>query len=146
MKRILLIEDNGNLSYDINEKLRNYGYEIKQADSVLSARGMWKRYNGDFNCIILDLNVNPEGLSPNDSSKYFPCCSIPFMLEIGWGAKEDSDKPKFNPNIKVVVYSGYVNELKGICSQYNIPFSDMVVFEKRGTNFVELVRYIKESV
>ena len=146
MKRILLIEDNGDLSYDINEKLKNYGFEIKQADSFLSAMGMWKRYKGEFDCIILDLNINPEGLSPHDSSKYFPCCSIPFMLEIGWGIKDDLGKPKFNPNIKVVVYSGYVNELRTVCLQYNIPFSDMVIYEKSGTNFSELVKYIKESI
>lgn len=139
MKRILLIEDSGDLSYDIKNELQSCGYEIKQADSFLSALGMWQRYEGKFDCILLDLNINPEGLSPVESSYFFPIIGLPFMQKIGWN--KDFDK-----KIKVIIYSGYINEFKEICLKNNISYSEMVLFEKSGTNFVKLIEYIKTNM
>ena len=82
MKRILLIEDSGDVSYDIKNDLNNCNCEIKFADSYLSAKGMWRRYNGEFDCIILDLNINPEGLTPEESSKFFPTIGLTFLINI----------------------------------------------------------------
>lgn len=139
MKKLLLIEDNGDLSYDIKSELMECGYEIKQADSYLSALGMWKRYEGKFDCILLDLNINPEGLSPEENSSYFPLIGLPFMLKIGWN--KDFDK-----NIKVVIYSGYINELKEVCYKNGLTCSGMVLFEKNGMSFPKLIEYIKTNV
>ena len=139
MKRVLLIEDNGDLSYDIKNELVECGYEIKQADSYLSALGMWERYEGKFDCILLDLNINPEGLSPEKNSLYFPLIGLPFMLKIGWN--NDFDK-----KIKVIVYSGYISEFKEICYKNSFSYSGMVLFEKNGMSFSKLIEYIKTNV
>lgn len=138
MKRILLIEDSGDLSYDIKQELDAL-YVIKQADSYLSSLGMWERYKGNFDCIILDLNINPEGLSPDVSGSYFPIISLPFMLEIGW-------KEKFNRNIKVIVYSAYIHEFKVICSRKGISYSGMELIEKTDTSFHKLINFIKSNI
>lgn len=139
MKKILLVEDNGDSSYDLKSELMNCGYEIKQADSYLSACGMWKRYEGKFDCIILDLNISPEGLSEEQCSSFFPISSLPFLLEIGWNNSLDE-------KIKVVIYSGYVNEFKEICEKKNLPYSGMAIFEKSGTNFDKLIQFIKSNI
>lgn len=139
MKRILLIEDNGDLSNDIEEALQDLGFEIKHAGSYLSAKGMWKKYKGEFNAILLDLNINPEGLEPKRNSDYFPINSLPFMLDIGW----DSN---MSEKVKVIVYSGYVDDFKKVCAKFNIPNSSMTIFDKSGTNLSKLINFIKENV
>lgn len=139
MKRILLVEDNGDTSYDIKSQLESFGYEIKQADSYLSALGMWRKYSGEFGCIILDLNISPEGLDDEDVSSYFPISSLPFLLEIGWGNTPTNA-------IKVVVYSGYVNDFKEICETKGISYSGIVIIEKKGTSLSELINYVVKNV
>ena len=139
MKRVLLIEDNGDLSYDIKNELAECGYEIKQADSYLSACGMWDRYDGKFDCTLLDLNINPEGLSPEENSSYFPLIGLPFMLQIGWNKD-------FGNDIIVIVYSGYINEFKETCSKNKISYSNMVLFEKNGNQLYRFNSYSKSKI
>ena len=139
MKRILIVEDNGDTSYDIKSQLEKSGFEIKQADSYLSALGMWDRYNGEFRCIILDLNISPEGLSEEDVSSNFPISSLPFLLKIGWNNI-------ITNTIKVIVYSGYVNDFKEICETRGISYSGLVIIEKKGTSLSELINYVIKNI
>ena len=137
MKRILLIEDSGDVSYDIKNDLKNYKYEIKFADSYLSAIGMWRRYNGQFECIILDLNINPEGLTPEKISKFYPTIGLSFLIDIKW----DENLAK---KIKLIIYSAYITEFKVKCSQNNIDYSGIVLVEKSGNNFYKLIDEINQ--
>lgn len=137
MKKILLIEDSGDVSYDIQNELNGCEYEIKHADSYLSAIGMWKRYEGQFDCIILDLNINPEGLPPEESSYYFPTIGLAFLKEIGWNEN-------LTKKAKIIIYSAYITEFKVKCSQNNISYSDIILIEKSGTSFYRLINFIKQ--
>ena len=70
-KRILIIEDNGETSFDLKERLKAESFEVIKAYSHASAMGMWKRYNGAFDCVVLDLNIASDGLTPQENNKYF---------------------------------------------------------------------------
>lgn len=139
MKRILLIEDSGDVSYDIKNGLNDCDYEIKHADSYLSAIGMWERYDGQFDCIILDLNINPEGLLPEESSYFFPTIGLSFLKKI----RQNENLTK---KAKIIIYSAYITEFKVKCSQNNISYSDIIIIEKSGTSFYKLINFIKKIV
>jgi len=83
-----LIEDDGDLAVEIKEKLNDDGnYDIKKATTYNAAIGMWKDYNECFDCIILDLNIDPEGLETEVQKDYF---SVPGILVLkNFGKNKD---------------------------------------------------------
>ena len=76
MKRILHVEDNGLVTDQIGSKLREMGYDIKTAYSYESALDRWDENHGEFDCIILDLHINPAGMSVSDIEEFFPMYGI----------------------------------------------------------------------
>jgi CheY-like chemotaxis protein len=108
MKRILLIEDDGALAKDLLEDIKSK-YEVKSAYSYASAIGFWNKYKGEFNCIILDLNINPEGLAPEITAKYFPVQGIAILEYICESKSLEKAKQIWS---KTIIYSGYIDTLK----------------------------------
>lgn len=138
-KRILIIEDNGETSFDLKERLKAENFEVIKAYSYTSAVGMWKKYNGDFNCVVLDLNIYPEGLTSQEISKYHPIYGLAFLKEIGWG-KETNLIPH------LIIYSRYTDLLRGGCRTHKIPYKEFTVISKKGTSVDSLIETIKKKL
>lgn len=138
MKEILLVEDNGAIASDLVVELKKIGIDVHKAHSYLSAIGMWNKYKNTLKCIILDLNINPEGLSPKDNSKYYPVNALYFLENIGW----INDNCIVNNNIDLIIYSGYINELKDVCVKYNLSLKNVKYFDKKSNSVIKLVKDI----
>lgn len=82
MGKILLIEDEGSIKNLVKEKLRNKGHTVKHVNDCTGAIGLWRKYDGDFDCIILDLNINPHGLPKDETNLYFPVHGLLVLSEI----------------------------------------------------------------
>ena len=116
MGKILLIEDEGTIKENMREKLRNKKHEVKHANDCASAIGLWRKYNGDFDCIILDLNINPTGFEPDEVDKYFPIHGILVLNKISdeeilgqeGKAQEEKEGEIWE---KTIVYSAYIDRL-----------------------------------
>lgn len=134
---ILIIEDDGALSKDISTKLCENNLEAKIAYSYLSAMGLWNKYQNEINCIILDLNINPDGMEPIVNSSLFPVNGLAFLKEIKW--KSDAKLP-------VIVYSGYTSHLQIACEQQEIPYKDLIVISKSGFSLRTLIDTVKNIV
>lgn len=142
MKEILLVEDNGAIASDLAVELKKIGIVVHKAYSYLSAVGMWKKYKNTLLCIILDLNINPEGLSPKDNSKYYPVNALSFLENIGW----INDNCIVNNNIDLIIYSGYINELKDVCVKYNLSLKNVKYLDKKNNSVIKLVKDINNIV
>ena len=118
MGKILLVEDDGLITKDLSDKLKDFDYEVQTAYSYVSAIDCWEKHKGNFDCIILDLNIDPSNLDPKKSSKYIPICGMAFL--------EDILNGEYNPEIrgvkkesitklddlkKVIIYSGFIETL-----------------------------------
>jgi len=136
MGKILLIEDEGAIRNHLKEKLREK-HEVKHANNCTSAIGLWKKYYGSFDCIILDLNILPEGLEDEEADKYFPIHGILILNKI---CKEEiPDEEKWNEWKKktqeakqneiwgkTVVYSAYTEQLKSRKKEFLPQFNYLV--------------------
>lgn len=138
-KRILIIEDCGEISFDLKERLKAESFEVIKAYSHVSAVGMWKKYNGGFDCVVLDLNIIPDGLTSQENDKYFPLNGLAFLKEIGW-----DKKTSLIPHL--IVYSGYTNILPEACRTHNIPYNKLTAIPKRATSVDSLIETIKKKL
>ena len=113
--KILLLEDRGSAAYpmkDMLEELRSEPHEVFLSWSVREARAQFQGGKAGFDCIIADLNVPADGLSPSEFEE-----SQGGQIA-GWiwlesekivRKKNDAEPniPKNNP--AVIVCSGYLN-------------------------------------
>ena len=147
MTKILLIEDDGAIARDILDsvELSSPKYEIKDAYSYSSAVGCWKEYSGDFDCIVLDLNINPNGLSDNLFEKYFPTHGISILLEICKTKIGDSIPTEDEVKkiwAKTIAYSGYIDNLREKKNEFPY-FTSLTLIPKTGMSMNELIKQIE---
>ena len=109
MARILLIEDQPSSVSPLKAEWEKDGYEVVPAYSYNSAIGLWREYQGDFSCIVLDLNIDPDGLSEIQIDEYSPVHGILVLDKICKGKKPDEIKKIWD---KTIIHSGYTEELK----------------------------------
>lgn len=140
MEKILLIEDDGVLTRDLIEELETQGYEVVSAYSYVSAIGLWEKYKGQFDCIILDLNINPNGLDVYNVNRYFPIQGILILNEI---CKEKNDEEAKKIWSKTIVYSGYIDILRGKGSEF-LYYDSLKLISKRGTSISKLLQKVNE--
>jgi CheY-like chemotaxis protein len=134
MKKILLIEDDGALVRDLSEEFK-LKHEIKCAYSYASAIGFWKKYSEDFDCIILDLNINPDGLDTKITDKYFP---IQGMAILDYICENKTEKEIKQIQSKTVIYSGYIGAFRE--KKHDIKFfNPLKLIPKTGTSISELL-------
>lgn len=109
MKKILIIEDNGSLYTEIKNRLESKGYAVYYAYSYVSALDRLEEEKEDFSCIILDLQINPTGLSIEENEKYtalFGMAVLQYLL------KDKTEEVKISWRKKIIIYSGYTMDLK----------------------------------
>ena len=147
MKKILLIEDDGYLAAEIIGKLNNY--DIKKATSYNAAIGMWIDYSEDFECIILDLNIDPEGLESKEREDYFSVPAILILLEFGKNKDGTAKSLEEQKAIweKTVVFSDFIKNLPKEGFLKNPPGT--LTYISKGdhiTSVNELVKKVNEIV
>ena len=154
MKRILLIEDEGSISKKISEKLRNKRYIVKCAYSYASAIGLWEEAeenNEEFDCIILDLNINPNGLTDEDVDKYFPIHGIQVLNEI-CNKKDTEGNEKYSKELKkdiwnkTIVYSAYIYRLKEMQSDFEYFSLLELVSKQQNTSISDLLEIVNKKL
>lgn len=104
---ILILEDSGWIAYNMEELLTQKGHNMFNAGTIDEAQDFWKHEQID--CIISDLNMDPEGLSSTELEK------TQNGLLTGWiwlNSRVFSSKPSMRE--KTVIYSAYANALKSI--------------------------------
>ena len=148
MKRILLIEDDGAIAEDISNTLSSSEYKFEYAYSYSSAVGFWKEYNGNFDCIILDLNINPNGLPDELFDKYFPIQGMAVLLEI-CKTKINDETPTENEIKKIwaktIVYSGYIEKLKTRKKDFQY-YNSLTLIPKTGMSMNELIKKVENII
>lgn len=136
MKKILLVEDNGIITRELEDALTNY--HIEKAYSVCSALDRWI-LDGPFECIIVDLQISPEGLSPEENGFYTPLFGMAFINKIkDLTNKEEED----NLKKRIIIYSGYVKELKqhSLYNEHKLwQTKDLTICEKDTTSISKVV-------
>jgi len=136
--RILLIEDD----YVLKEKLEHStGYDIKHSRSYTSALTYWEKYCGDFDLIILGLNINPNGMDPIDYSKYFPIHGITFLERICCNLSlppDDTQRKQEEKEIwmKTIIYSDpdHIKKLDNMKNNFSNYYSLNTIVHKNDEN------------
>ena len=116
MGKILLIEDKGSVAKEVIEKLQKESdFYINENDIIDcydsdSAIGAWGRYKGEVDCIILDLNIDSEGLKDELGEgvvgKYGMVPGI-LLLKIF-----EKDKGREKICEMTIIHSAYLDDLK----------------------------------
>jgi CheY-like chemotaxis protein len=140
MRRILLVEDDGLLVRDLSEEF-SLKYEIKCAYSYGSAIGFWEKYRGDFDCIILDLSIYPDGLDVKITDKYFPIQGMAILDYICQKKSEEEIKQIWS---KTIIHSGFISTLREKKCDFK-HFSLLTLVPKSGDCF-KLLACVKQIV
>ena len=134
--RILLFEDRGDASVELKKWLDDHGYgDCKHVLSVRDARSVPLE---DIDCIILDLNISPVGLTEDEIAQTHG------GIITGWVWLESNVlKTELEEKMrgKVIILSEYIGFLKNISQDHSdlgeklagietIPKSDSHVYDK----------------
>ena len=141
-KKILLIEDDGLLTRDLKEDLIKIGYIVESANFYADAIDQWRENNGMFDCIILDLNINPIGMDDMEYNKYFPAHGISVLDKFCEGLTPEESIRIWE---KTIIYSGYIVYLREKKSEF-LYYSLLHLIPKRGTSFSKVVEQVKYVV
>ncbi len=105
---ILLLEDRGSASYYLKEALEGEGHVVLEAYNPNDALDHWgNREKTPIHCMIIDLNVPPEGLTAAQRKE--SCAG----LLTGWIWLRDHVFPDDNDmRRRVILYSVYLQDLR----------------------------------
>lgn len=143
MGMILLIEDDGALVRDLSNELKDLGHDVKNAYSYVSAIEYWKKHEGHFDCIILDLHINPDGLDISRMNQYYPLIGMAFLDEI---CKDKSLEEKKYIWKKTVIYSGYISALMDSAHEFEWNLKLLKLIPKRPLSISHLLTHIKQMI
>jgi CheY-like chemotaxis protein len=105
---ILVLEDRGRVSYYMEEALRSRGHTVLSAGNIWEAQYHWdQRSETVVNCIIADLNMSSDGLTPDETER------TQEGILTGWvwlTERVYRDDPEMMP--RTVIYSEYLDYLK----------------------------------
>ena len=138
-KKILLVEDNGSLSKELEKKIEDLDYLVERAYSYVSALGIWTEDKGDYDCIILDLQINPDGLELDEIDKYAPIFGMAFLHKISEGKTPDEVTALYK---KTIIYSGFTKEFKDLSRRYKWDSENIKIITKTGFSISELMKNI----
>lgn len=141
-KKILLVEDNGIVAETLIENFPHYS--VENPYSVVSAMDCWEEC-GDFDCIIVDMQISPEGLSTEENGIYTPLFGMAFINKI---FKESTPEKRQELKKKILIYSAFTKDLK-YRSQNNSGDSiwntqDITVYEKNVTSIIDIIRHVNK--
>lgn len=134
-RKILIVEDDGIIFETIQNELGS-DFETVRASSYAAAIGRWEKEGNSFNCIVLDLLINPLGLGLKEIDEYTPLFG---MAVLDAFTKGKSKEEIFQIRKKTVIYSGYTHELR----YRNFDVKDIEIIVKEGNSINELIKHIK---
>ena len=122
MSKILLVEDNYDVTEAIKELCEEKGWEYDRVNKVVDAMDLYEEEY--YDCIIIDLVIDPLGLTDEEINKFYPY--------FGWAWMKNyllNNNRKETPGLikkKTIIFSEYVSGLidsktwKGELSGLNI--------------------------
>ena len=143
---ILILEDRGSVSYFFKELFEGVeGHIIYEAFSVLDAQSYWHppersdgpEVHGRPECIIADLNLNPQGLAKHEREE------TRGGLLTGWIWLRNyvfSEQPEMRK--RTIIYSEYVEDLRAVVGADAL--HDVRIMGKRGPE--SPLRQLREAV
>lgn len=135
MKKVLVVEDDG-VIYNTIENELDSNFETIQVSSYAAAKGRWQRENEMFDCIVLDLHINPLGLDLKEIDRYAPLYGMA-VLDAFTEGKDEDEKARIRKN--TIIYSGYTGELR----YKGIDLKDLRIIAKEGNSIAEVIKQIK---
>jgi CheY-like chemotaxis protein len=66
---ILIVEDSHFLYPALEEMLRNRGHQATAAKNLYQAKEYWSKYKDSIDCLIVDLNMSPDGLTEQEKEE-----------------------------------------------------------------------------
>jgi len=143
MAQILLVEDDGSYASELKEALREH--IVIRAYSYNSAIGLMRKYNREFDCIILDLNIDPNGLSENQKEEYSPVHGILVLDKICEGKlPEESDDSKRIWE-KTIIHSGYTSNFDFELEKF-ASYKSLTLIPKGGASIFDVINKVNEII
>ena len=141
-KNILLIEDDGYMSETIKNELdKNYD-NVELAYSYESAVDCWGDDDNvkNFDCIIIDLHINPRGMEIEEVVRYNPYYGIAVYDYFKDNPCKESSK---RLEQKTILYSGYIEGFKQYCKLHKGDYKKLVQIDKNeSSSFNKLINKI----
>lgn len=131
--KILLLEDRGSVSLSLENNLKKTN-KIFPAFSIYDANDKFNK--NDIDCIILDLNLDPNGLSDKDKEE------TNYGVITGWVWFERYVLKKY-PNFKkrVIIYSDYIEQLDE--SKF-LSHNSVMKIPKKGVQFEKIIEAVND--
>jgi CheY-like chemotaxis protein len=102
---VLIVEDRGAVAYPLKDELESAGYGVLLAPNISRARHYWQ--NRKIDCLIVDLNMDPEGLDPSQIVE-----TMGGVLT-GWvWLRDDVYSVCESMRERTVILSGYLEDLR----------------------------------
>lgn len=133
--KVLIVEDNGIIYETIKNELDS-DFETTQASSYAAAIGRWEKEKESFDCIVLDLLINPLGLELKEIDEYTPLFG---MAVLDAFTKEKSEEETLQIRKKTIIYSGFTRELR----TRKFDTKNLEIIAKEGNSIKELIKCIK---
>lgn len=134
-RKVLIVEDDGIIFETIQNELGS-NFETVRTSSYAAAIGRWEKEGESFDCIVLDLLINPLGLGLKENDEYTPLFG---MAVLNAFTKGKSKEEIFQIRKKTVIYSGYTHELR----YRDFDVKDVKIIVKEGNSIKELIQSIK---
>jgi len=133
---ILLLEDNGTIFSFLEEELRKLGHKVELATGIARAIDLMSdKFDNEFDCLIMDLNINPIGLDDEDleKSEYYGIWGWIWLKKFVFPNDEQWKK-------KTIIYSQYTQILYSTVDKKD--YKGIYIIEKNnaidnGNNLVE---------
>lgn len=143
-KRILLIEDDGSMAESISNALIDQGpYHVTNAYGYISALGQWYEQEDEFDCIILDMNIDVFGVKSQDDlqkiNDFYPLIGVAFLDKI---LKDKSDDEMKLILGKTIIYSGYTLKLKQMAYKIDWDINDTIMLPKNPNSINILIKKV----
>ena len=134
-RKVLIVEDDGMIYETIRNELDS-DFETVRASSYAAAIGRWEKEKESFDCIVLDLLINPLGLGLEEIDEYTPLFG---MAVLDAFTKEKSEEEMLQIRKKTIIYSGYTRELR----TRKFDTNNLEIIAKEGNSIKELIKRIK---
>lgn len=139
-KKLILIEDNG-ITVDVLKELLT-DYDVISAYSYSSALDKINE-NPDYVGIVIDMQINPNGLEPSENGIYTPLFG---MAVINYILNNQSQTNVNEIKNKIIIYSGYTKDLKQKARNGDPQYWDikeLTMVEKTVKSIPDLIKKIK---
>ena len=132
---ILILEDRGSVSFYMAKYLEDEGYTVFQAHSIADAQSYYDSRKID--CIIADLNMIPDGLTPEEKSKTKNGLLAGWVWLNNYVFRHDN-----NMRDRTIIYTEYLAQLKRYVPRES--YETIKIIPKRGSSSSadEIIKHI----